>query len=267
MPIETSGDIAGILIGSETASFHPYPLDDLSDRIKEKMMDGRSSVMEGLPQQSYVVGQIGSASSKLGNLYPSEQSDIDFLNSIDDFVSFSSKNPVELAPSCNSYDIEEYEEYLEKIRHLPEERELRCKIAVAITFRMVPSSKEYAEHSGTLSLPHAQLLTKLETLRRTSKEHRPPDADWPNAQAFEEASQFIRLLPLPDIFIPSVYIAHDGEINFLWKEEGLIHIDLGFYGDGTYSYYAINKDGQEFMSDAVETSQGLALDLEQILKA
>ena len=81
---------------------------------------------------------------------------------------------------------------------------------------------------------------------------------WPTAKAFEEAAHLISLLPLCDILPPKIYLPHDGEINFLWKQKDHgLHVDLGLYGDGTYSYYATSKDGEEFMDDSVMTSQGL----------
>lgn len=46
---------------------------------------------------------------------------------------------------------------------------------------------------------------------------------------------------------PQISLANDGEINFFWKKEGLV-ADLGFYGDGTYSYY-IKIHNDEYLKD------------------
>ena len=117
------------------------------------------------------------------------------------------------------------------------------------------------------SLQQYPLLAKLKMLQNTPEADRFPGADWPTDQAFEEAASFVTLLPLPDILAPKIYIAHDGEINFLWKRDDGLHIDLGFYGDGTYSYYAIDKSGRESMGDDVAVSQGLPHVLTEMLTA
>lgn len=47
---------------------------------------------------------------------------------------------------------------------------------------------------------------------------------------------------------PYISIADDGEINFYWNNDKIL-IDLGFFGDGTYSCYAKTKHGKEFFID------------------
>ncbi len=59
--------------------------------------------------------------------------------------------------------------------------------------------------------------------------------------AVNDAEVFIEKLFYynPSIAIPIVSLANDGEVNFFWKTKNL-KLDLGFYGDKTYSYYAKN---------------------------
>lgn len=101
-----------------------------------------------------------------------------------------------------------------------------------------------------------KLFARLEVMRRTPVEERWPGAVWPNAQAFEDAKTFIRSLPLTLIPTPHISLADDGEINFLWKDEE-VHIDLGFYGTSTYSYFARGKDKRRIYDENVLASEGL----------
>ena len=102
-----------------------------------------------------------------------------------------------------------------------------------------------------------QLLTQLETLRNIPDSKRWPGALWPDDKAFKDARKFISGLPLALIPNPEIRLADDGEINFLWQNED-IHIDLGFYGTGTYSCFANTKDGKEISMDNVPVADGLS---------
>ena len=110
------------------------------------------------------------------------------------------------------------------------------------------------------------LLRQLHTIQSVPESDRWPGADWPTEQAFEDASLFIRRLPPVAIHLPSIGLADDGEVNFLWKQDD-IHIDLGFYGTGTFSYFARTQDGEKFYGDDVPASQGLPHDIVNLIKA
>ncbi|WP_248807298.1 hypothetical protein [Pseudomonas sp. MWU13-2100] len=85
----------------------------------------------------------------------------------------------------------------------------------------------------------------------------------PDGAAIDEAEQFSsNVLPSDEFQFPTVTAAADGEVNFSWKN-ALGYIDLGFYGDGSYSYYAKTAVGQEFMSDGSSLTEHLP---EQVLK-
>lgn len=104
--------------------------------------------------------------------------------------------------------------------------------------------------------PVYRLAAKLEAHRHTSEADRWPDAVWPDDQAFDDARAFIGCLPLPLIPMPEISLAHDGEINFLWEGDD-IYVDLGFYGTGTYSYFARGRDGYGIRGEDIPASEGL----------
>jgi hypothetical protein len=82
----------------------------------------------------------------------------------------------------------------------------------------------------------------------------------PKESAFAEARSFVRTLPLMQIINPSVHVAADGEVTFEWKEDNF-QIDLGFYGNNTFSYYA-TKIGQEpLFGDDIPVGRGIPKEL------
>ena len=101
------------------------------------------------------------------------------------------------------------------------------------------------------------LLWRLKALERRPESERWPAAEWPSGRAFEDARTFIHALPVSSIPLPHLSFADDGEINFLWNQDG-IHIDLGFYGTGTYSYFARGKADEGFYADNVPASDGMS---------
>ena len=55
---------------------------------------------------------------------------------------------------------------------------------------------------------------------------------------------------------PIVSFADDGELNLCWKsKEPDLMADVGFYGNGTYSYYARSAGKVELMRDDVPASE------------
>jgi hypothetical protein len=114
--------------------------------------------------------------------------------------------------------------------------------------------------------PVSKLLAQLATLQQTPQDDRWPDAVWPEAQAFEDAQTFIRRLPLNIIPLPKISLADDGEVNFLWQRDS-VHVDLGFYGTGTCSYFARGEDGRRMHGEDVPASEGLPLEITTLLTA
>ena len=91
-----------------------------------------------------------------------------------------------------------------------------------------------------------------------------PGADPPKPAAFTDAEAFAGQLPSPLSEMPHISLADDGELNFAWNG-GPIYIDLGFYGTGTYSYFARNKRGRKHQGDEVPASGPIPDNLMQIL--
>lgn len=111
-----------------------------------------------------------------------------------------------------------------------------------------------------------QLTRRLEQLRFVPEGERWPATAPPDDAAFHDARVFLDCLPFPLVAMPHVSLADDGEVNFAWDYEGL-HIDLGLYGTGTFSYYARGADGRECYGDEVPAGSLLPADLELLLRA
>ena len=60
--------------------------------------------------------------------------------------------------------------------------------------------------------------------------------------------------------------ADDGEINFLWESDA-VHIDLGMYGTGTFSYFARTGDGQKLYGDDCPAALGLPDAIANLIRA
>lgn len=110
-----------------------------------------------------------------------------------------------------------------------------------------------------------ELLRQLEKIKDTPEDERWPDAKWPTEQAFDDAEKFIGNLD-PTIPAPHISLANDGEINFWWNDMG-VYIDLGFYGTGSYSYYAKDKEGEEYGDEEISASNGLPQEIMNLFTA
>ena len=108
------------------------------------------------------------------------------------------------------------------------------------------------------------LLERLAKLRSTPECKKWPGADWPEEAAFQDAQKFAERLPETMKARPHISLADDGEINFAWTREGML-IDLGFYGTGTYSYYARDKEGEELFGDDISASSPIPKELAALL--
>ena len=118
----------------------------------------------------------------------------------------------------------------------------------------VPS--EWMMVSQSESSPIHQILTLLETHREIRDNKEWPRAEFPDDEAFEDAQTFISGLPLELIPKPEIETADDGEISLVWQNEEY-YIGLGFYGSGTFSYFADTKSGKKMDYDGVPLSDGL----------
>jgi len=91
------------------------------------------------------------------------------------------------------------------------------------------------------------------------------DGKAPSQTAVRDAECFTRILVHDDVYAPTISLATDGEINFFWILPH-VRLDLGFYGDGTYSYYGTTTTGDEFLADEVSVSTPLPAQILQLIK-
>ncbi len=108
-----------------------------------------------------------------------------------------------------------------------------------------------------------RLFARLDILSRPDAD-RLPGAVPPDPQALRDARAFVLGLPNELVHLPDIGLADDGEVNFLWNDAG-IHVDLGFYGCGTFSYYARDDKGNEYLEDECRATHGLPSDLAALL--
>ncbi len=108
------------------------------------------------------------------------------------------------------------------------------------------------------------LLERLAELRSLPEEQRWPGADWPTEEAFQDGRRFTERLPVPLKAAPHISLADDGEVNFAWSQNGM-WVDLGFYGTGTLSFYARDKDGKELFGDDIPVMSPLPYELRALL--
>ena len=110
------------------------------------------------------------------------------------------------------------------------------------------------------------LQRRLSDLYSLPEDQRLPDSDWPTDQAFKDALKFVTLLPIFMSKLPYISLANDGEVNFGWKSDAM-HIDLGFYGDRTYSCFARGNDGSEWLGDDIPVALPLPDELFALLSS
>jgi hypothetical protein len=97
-----------------------------------------------------------------------------------------------------------------------------------------------------------QILQKLNNLKRYLGEN--TDSKF-SPEAIADAERFVNTLDVSNIWQPYISFIDDGEVNFWWDYP--IRLDLGMYGDGTYSYYASFEDKSELFGDNIPVSESL----------
>ena len=93
------------------------------------------------------------------------------------------------------------------------------------------------------SNPTKDMLDRISELKKAYSQAWLPGSSVPTDNAFQNAREFVSTLPLSYVPKPAIHVASDGEVNFHWTGPNF-QIDLGFYGDGKFSYYG-QKDGFE----------------------
>ena len=124
---------------------------------------------------------------------------------------------------------------------------------------------DFAPFAAATPTAGQSLIRRLDALQRTPELERWPAAEWPSEQAFADARAFIQRLPTGPILMPDMGLADDGEVNFLWKSDA-VHIDLGMYGTGAFSYFARTGDWQRFYGDDCPVAHGLPVEIANLIK-
>lgn len=114
--------------------------------------------------------------------------------------------------------------------------------------------------------PTNRLIAQVRELGTLDKGWHQPDSQPAPRRALEDAEAFLRSHEWEDLLLPIISLAEDGEINFYWSNENL-YLDLGFFGDKTYSYYARLSDDTRYMKDDVPFDQSLPPHILDMLKA
>jgi len=104
--------------------------------------------------------------------------------------------------------------------------------------------------------PTKELFDRLSELKTKYSAVSLPGSTLPNGNAFQNAKDFVLTLPLNRIAKPAIHVASDGEVNFQWSGPDF-QIDLGFYGDGKFSFYAAKEGFQPILGDDVSVQEGI----------
>jgi hypothetical protein len=135
----------------------------------------------------------------------------------------------------------------------------------------VPGTSAFAAEITTITVPviasqtrdyAKELLNRVRYLQDTYVTPYEPGGILPSTQAFKDAESFILKLPLTRTGMPAINVASDGEVNFSWSGPNT-HIDLGFFGNGTYSYYGRGA-GTEVTGENVAAKSDVPNDLLRI---
>lgn len=104
-------------------------------------------------------------------------------------------------------------------------------------------------------LPTKDLYDRLDQLKIRYSQPYLPNSIHPKEAAFQDARDFILKLPLTRIRTPTINVASDGEVNFEWKGNDF-KIDLGFYGNRKFSYYASKSGSAPLLGDDIPVKAG-----------
>jgi len=106
------------------------------------------------------------------------------------------------------------------------------------------------------SSPTKELFDRLSELKTKYTAPSQPNTTLPSENAFQNAKDFVLTLPLNRIVKPAIHVASDGEVNFQWTGSNF-RIDLGFYGNGKFSFYAAKEGCQPILGDEVPVKDGI----------
>lgn len=104
--------------------------------------------------------------------------------------------------------------------------------------------------------PTKELFDRLSELKTKYSTVFLPNSKLPSESAFQNARDFVLTLPLNQIVKPTIHVASDGEVNFQWTGHDF-QIDLGFYGNGKFSYYGAKEGCEPILGDEVPVKGGI----------
>jgi hypothetical protein len=93
-----------------------------------------------------------------------------------------------------------------------------------------------------------------------------PESVAPMRSTVEEAEELARYLSnIESIYLPHISASADGEINFCWKKYGFL-LDLGFDGDGYYSYCAHLPNRSEIIENEAFLAKPLPQEITDFIR-
>lgn len=114
--------------------------------------------------------------------------------------------------------------------------------------------------------PTKDLLDRIADLKKRYSHRWLSNSATPSDAAFQNARDFVLTLPLNQISRPAIHVASDGEVNFHWDGPDF-NIDLGFYGNGLFSYYGAKDGIAPVVGEAVPVKDGAPPRLLEIASA
>jgi hypothetical protein len=109
-------------------------------------------------------------------------------------------------------------------------------------------------------------MSKLASLTQLTDGWAGYESRKPGERSIKDAEAFARkIFNQPTVLEPIISPATDGEVNFFWEGQHLT-LDLGFYGDGSYSFYAKTDEGEEFFGDNYSVDTDLPPEIIKHLK-
>ena len=141
-------------------------------------------------------------------------------------------------------------------RDQPKPCHSKSKMQLNATFGAVRTMLQLLGKPGALSRENV-LISRIRSLGELEPDWDGYGGTAPSSRCVLEAESFcVRHIATHLVISPEITAASDGEINFHWKtERGLV--DLGFYGDGVYSFFAKESSGKEYFGDAKHISEML----------
>lgn len=99
------------------------------------------------------------------------------------------------------------------------------------------------------------IINKIESFRRYPKNWDGYNGIAAPADAVNDALLFLEKLPF-GVSEPRPGLSGDGEIGLFWETDE-VFVDIGFVGNGKYTFYAKDEEGVEYIMDEADISNVL----------